>query len=141
MGRTIENVAPSGHPVGTLTTPGVDRRLARAPKRQSRQPGQIAQSVEQGIENPRVGGSIPSLPTTQNRNTKADHLRSAFVVLEDSLREQAGRRSSVRTGLDHHRDPSVGKHLISSQQGRGFGHVNITDAGLAREQILDLGLN
>ena len=25
---------------------------------------QIAQSVEQGIENPRVGGSIPSLGTT-----------------------------------------------------------------------------
>ena len=24
--------------------------------------GQIAQSVEQGTENPRVGGSIPSLP-------------------------------------------------------------------------------
>jgi hypothetical protein len=26
--------------------------------------GQLAQSVEQGTENPRVGGSIPSLPTT-----------------------------------------------------------------------------
>ena len=26
--------------------------------------GQVAQSVEQGIENPRVGGSIPSLATT-----------------------------------------------------------------------------
>jgi hypothetical protein len=26
--------------------------------------GQIAQLVEQGIENPRVGGSIPSLATT-----------------------------------------------------------------------------
>ena len=25
--------------------------------------GQVAQSVEQGIENPRVGGSIPSLAT------------------------------------------------------------------------------
>ncbi len=25
---------------------------------------QVAQSVEQGIENPRVGGSIPSLGTT-----------------------------------------------------------------------------
>ena len=24
--------------------------------------GQVAQSVEQGTENPRVGGSIPSLP-------------------------------------------------------------------------------
>jgi hypothetical protein len=27
---------------------------------------QVAQSVEQGIENPRVGGSIPSLGTTSN---------------------------------------------------------------------------
>ncbi|CAE6886842.1 conserved protein of unknown function [Pseudomonas marincola] len=27
---------------------------------------QIAQSVEQGIENPRVGGSIPSLGTTNS---------------------------------------------------------------------------
>ena len=26
--------------------------------------GQVAQLVEQGIENPRVGGSIPSLATT-----------------------------------------------------------------------------
>ena len=26
-------------------------------------PGQVAQSVEQGTENPRVGGSIPSLAT------------------------------------------------------------------------------
>ena len=28
---------------------------------------QIAQSVEQGIENPRVGGSIPSLGTTTSK--------------------------------------------------------------------------
>ncbi len=28
--------------------------------------GQIAQSVEQRTENPRVGGSIPSLATTSN---------------------------------------------------------------------------
>ena len=30
------------------------------------QQGQVAQSVEQGIENPRVGGSIPSLATIFN---------------------------------------------------------------------------
>ena len=29
--------------------------------------GQIAQSVEQGTENPRVGGSIPPLATTNGR--------------------------------------------------------------------------
>ena len=31
--------------------------------------GQIAQSVEQRTENPRVGGSIPSLATTSNSIT------------------------------------------------------------------------
>ncbi len=31
-------------------------------------PGQIAQSVEQGIENPRVGGSTPSLATFSQRH-------------------------------------------------------------------------
>ena len=30
-------------------------------------PGQVAQLVEQGTENPRVGGSIPSLATKKNK--------------------------------------------------------------------------
>ncbi len=30
-------------------------------------PGQVAQLVEQGTENPRVGGSIPSLATSSSR--------------------------------------------------------------------------
>ena len=34
------------------------------PTRTSQRYAQIAQSVEQGIENPRVGGSIPPLGTT-----------------------------------------------------------------------------
>jgi hypothetical protein len=33
---------------------------------------QIAQSVEQGIENPRVGGSIPSLGTIFSQNTSSN---------------------------------------------------------------------
>ena len=33
--------------------------------------GQVAQSVEQGTENPRVGGSIPSLATIKLRLTPA----------------------------------------------------------------------
>lgn len=37
--------------------------------------GQIAQLVEQRIENPRVGGSIPSLATTSNLNTIEDLIR------------------------------------------------------------------
>ena len=32
---------------------------------------QIAQSVEQGIENPRVGGSIPYLGTTNTEKPQA----------------------------------------------------------------------
>jgi hypothetical protein len=35
--------------------------------------GQIAQLVEQRIENPRVGGSIPSLATTQIRILHITH--------------------------------------------------------------------
>ena len=35
---------------------------------------QIAQSVEQGIENPRVGGSIPSLGTISKPNFKKSEL-------------------------------------------------------------------
>ena len=36
--------------------------------RHSRHDAQIAQSVEQGTENPRVGGSIPPLGTTLYHN-------------------------------------------------------------------------
>ena len=35
-----------------------------------RDDGQVAQSVEQGIENPRVGGSIPSLATICSRKPR-----------------------------------------------------------------------
>ena len=50
---------------------------------------QIAQSVEQGIENPRVGGSIPSLGTTFRfqvvqavpENTQRARLVRAFCCL------------------------------------------------------------
>ena len=57
---------------------------ASAPK------GQVAQSVEQGIENPRVGGSIPSLATTPLS------LGSAAAAQEPTLRR--GRRA--RPGKD-----------------------------------------
>ena len=40
---------------------------------------QIAQSVEQGIENPRVGGSIPSLGTI-NTEQKASAMRWGFLL-------------------------------------------------------------
>ena len=40
---------------------------------------QIAQSVEQGIENPRVGGSIPSLGTTIPKPLIAARHQGFFV--------------------------------------------------------------
>ena len=42
---------------------------------------QIAQSVEQGIENPRVGGSIPSLGTKIPRNPKEQCVLGVFYCL------------------------------------------------------------
>ena len=42
---------------------GLALRSSGPPLKNSWKNGQIAQSVEQGIENPRVGGSIPSLAT------------------------------------------------------------------------------
>lgn len=42
---------------------------------------QIAQSVEQGIENPRVGGSIPSLGTKIPKNPKEQCVLGVFYCL------------------------------------------------------------
>ena len=44
---------------------------------------QIAQSVEQGIENPRVGGSIPSLGTTKYRKTPSEDDSLGFFIACD----------------------------------------------------------
>ena len=44
---------------------------------------QIAQSVEQGIENPRVGGSIPSLGTIKNPYLKAQIAQSVEQGIEN----------------------------------------------------------
>ena len=41
---------------------------------------QIAQSVEQGIENPRVGGSIPSLGTKIPRNPQGTMCPRGFFI-------------------------------------------------------------
>ena len=49
---------------------------------------QVAQLVEQGIENPRVGGSIPSLGTT-------DYLRKAPAMRRGFLFSASGK--SLRT--------------------------------------------
>ena len=44
---------------------------------------QIAQSVEQGIENPRVGGSIPSLGTKIPRNPQGTMCPWGFFIACD----------------------------------------------------------
>ena len=41
---------------------------------------QIAQSVEQGIENPRVGGSIPSLGTKYRETPKEPCVLGGFLL-------------------------------------------------------------
>ncbi len=43
--------------------------------------GQVAQLVEQGIENPRVGGSIPSLATTEFNDLAALEAALSFLVV------------------------------------------------------------
>src|SRR5690606_30077820 len=40
---------------------------------------QVAQSVEQGTENPRVGGSIPPLGTTNNQGLAINDRQAFFV--------------------------------------------------------------
>ena len=42
--------------------------------------GQIAQSVEQRTENPRVGGSIPSRPSTFLKLFASDQSRAYFLL-------------------------------------------------------------
>ena len=55
--------------------------------------GQIAQLVEQRTENPRVGGSIPSLTTNKKR-----HLRGVFFLL-GIIRERK-KDTQHKTGYD-----------------------------------------
>ena len=50
--RPVKAEVAGSNPVGTARTG------------QPRSPGQVAQSVERAAENRKVGGSIPSLPTT-----------------------------------------------------------------------------
>ena len=51
------------NPSGQLRTPDVSRRDPQKSKPAFRHRAQIAQLVEQRIENPRVAGSIPALGT------------------------------------------------------------------------------
>ena len=64
-----------------------------APKRSSTE-GQVAQSVEQRIENPRVGGSIPSLATNRFNDLAPPNPRG-FVVSDG----RSVGRDSVRLRL------------------------------------------
>jgi hypothetical protein len=46
---------------------------------------QVAQSVEQGIENPRVGGSIPSLGTTNTEKPQVIITLGFFIARDLTL--------------------------------------------------------
>ncbi len=57
--------------------------------------GQVAQSVEQGTENPRVGGSIPSLTTILGKglrkwSVRSDHDCSCMPDLFEAIYRQFG---------------------------------------------------
>ena len=83
------------------------KRLARD-GRYNATNGQVAQSVEQWTENPRVGGSIPPLATKLN-----NHLPQLLTLSEFSLREfcvtqlAESRRSTTNSGR-----PSLRSHTL-----------------------------
>ena len=56
-------------------------RVGRSNTRPSVSRGQVAQLVEQRIENPRVGGSIPPLATIHIRSFKVPRRRSHPDIL------------------------------------------------------------
>jgi hypothetical protein len=53
-------------------------------------PGQVAQLVEQGTENPRVGGSIPSLATSSFPSLGCASLRAPAALAEHRSLRSAG---------------------------------------------------
>ena len=69
-----------------------------------RSPGQVAQSVERAAENRKVGGSIPSLPTTSAQVNGLAHLASRGTVLqiEASLSRRPPSRLAASDNLGPH---------------------------------------
>ena len=76
---------------------------------------QIAQSVEQGIENPRVGGSIPSLGTTNTEKPQGTTCSLGFFIACDSIASTRNEYSSLACH---------GKYQRRSQP----FHINVTTA-------------
>ena len=69
--RPVKAEVAGSNPVGTART-GTSCLLS---------PGQVAQSVERAAENRKVGGSIPSLPTTSALVSRLAHLAPRWTVL------------------------------------------------------------
>ena len=68
--RPVKAEVAGSNPVGTAR-----------PGPQAPVPGQVAQSVERAAENRKVGGSIPSLPTTSPPGVR--DLSCAMIPLQD----------------------------------------------------------
>jgi hypothetical protein len=70
----------------------------------------IAQSVEQGIENPRVGGSIPSPGTTNTENPQAKLNSLGFFIARVFIAANIRTlRTSATEILHDHTDVLTGK--------------------------------
>ena len=67
-GRFARNTALTGPAdLGLIPRPTQWERLRVGAASAAKEKGQVAQLVEQRIENPRVGGSIPPLATSQTK--------------------------------------------------------------------------
>src|SRR5678815_131821 len=90
----------------------LDRSSAASDVYKRQAPGRVAQLVEQGIENPRVGGSIPSPATIDSKILWSPRLmrsglgkrrrRSRYTALcraSDALAEQSPGATSAPTGV------------------------------------------
>src|SRR3990167_5925799 len=82
---------------------------------------QIAQSVEQGIENPRVGGSIPSLGTTNTEKPQAKlNSLGFFIACNPCPLPPAGAESILPgnslTHARNHRPSRNGQDFVLARQ-------------------------
>ncbi len=87
-GEVVDRFGPKG-----FNTPRLRPRGRMSYPRPHVSPGQVAQSVEQWTENPRVGGSIPPLATNSPRRYEGD-----LSSLRSQLSENRDHESSSGTG-------------------------------------------
>jgi hypothetical protein len=74
---------------------------------------QVAQSVEQGIENPRVGGSIPSLGTKIPKTLISKEIRVFYCLRVLPPPHPRAKQSTDRS--DSHSQRPDSKHWINAR--------------------------